>query len=79
MTDTPKTDPANPMPMQGEGDYIGGRRYQEAQTKFAHSGKVEKKAREAEEALDGPGGPELKAAAREGLAGDPVKGKTPPA
>ena len=65
--------PANPMPLQGEGDYIGGRRYQEAQTQFAHSGKVEKKAREAEAALDGPEGAELEAAAREGAAGEPKK------
>ena len=51
--------------IQGEGDYISGRKYQEMQHEFAKKGDVEKKAREAEEALDGPEGEELERARRE--------------
>lgn len=40
--------------IQGEGDYISGKRYQKEQHEFAQKGPVEQKAREAEEALDGP-------------------------
>ena len=51
--------------IQGEGNYDAGRRYQKEQQEFAKSGKVEPKAREAEEALDGPEGEELERARRE--------------
>jgi hypothetical protein len=51
--------------IQGEGDYISGKKYQEMQEKFAKEGPVEQKAREAEEALDGPEGEELEEARRE--------------
>jgi len=51
--------------IQGEGDYISGRRYQQEQHEFARSGKVEQAAHEAEEALDGPEGEELERARRE--------------
>ena len=51
--------------IQGEGDYISGRKYQEMQHEFAKRGDVEQKAREAEEALDGPEGEELEEARRE--------------
>ncbi|WP_293898127.1 hypothetical protein [Phenylobacterium sp.] len=51
--------------IQGEGDYISGKKYQEAQHEFAEKGPVEQKAREAEEALDGPEGAELEKARRE--------------
>lgn len=51
--------------IQGEGDYISGRKYQEMQHEFAKSGDVEGKAREAEEALDGPEGEELEQARQE--------------
>ena len=40
--------------VQGEGDYIAGRRFQEAETAFAKDGPVAEKAREAAEALKGP-------------------------
>jgi hypothetical protein len=39
---------------EGEGNKTAAREYNEAQKRFAQSGKVEQKAREAEEALDGP-------------------------
>ena len=51
--------------IQGEGDYKAGRRYQKEQHKFAKSGKVEQKAREAEDALEGPEAEELERARRE--------------
>lgn len=51
--------------MQGEGNYDAGRRYQKEQHEFAKSGKVEQKAHEAEEALDGPEAEELERARRE--------------
>ena len=51
--------------IQGEGDYVSGRKYQEMQHEFAKKGDVEQKAREAEESLDGPEGEELEQARRE--------------
>ena len=51
--------------IQGEGDYISGRKYQEMQHEFAKKGDVERKAREAEEALDGPEAEELEQARQE--------------
>lgn len=51
--------------IQGEGDYVSGRKYQEMQQEFAKRGDVEQKAREAEEALDGPEGEELEQARKE--------------
>jgi hypothetical protein len=51
--------------IQGEGDYVSGKKYQEMQHEFAKTGPVEQKAREAEEALDGPEGEELERARRE--------------
>ena len=51
--------------IQGEGDYISGKKYQEMQKEFAEKGPVEQKAREAEEALDGPEGAELEEARKE--------------
>jgi hypothetical protein len=57
--------------IQGEGDYISGKRYQKAQHEFAKSGKVDKAAHEAEDALDGPEGAELEKARRETSKGAP--------
>ena len=51
--------------IQGEGDYEAARRFQEQQHEFAKSGPVEEKAREAEEALDGPEGEDLERARKE--------------
>ena len=55
--------------IQGEGDYISAKRYQKEQHDFARNGPVEQKAREAEEALDGPEGAELEEARKETGAG----------
>ena len=62
----------NPMPLQGEGDYISAKKFQTEETKFAKSGQVEQKAREAEQALDGPEGAELEGA-RKSSAKGPAK------
>jgi hypothetical protein len=39
---------------EGEGNRTAARQYNETQKRFAQSGKVKEKAREAEQALDGP-------------------------
>jgi hypothetical protein len=57
--------------VQGEGDYVSAKRFQDAQHEFAQTGPVEEKAREAEEALDGPEGAELEKARQ-----DTGEGKT---
>lgn len=57
--------------LEGEGSYEGARKYQAAQHEFAKSGKVDAKAREAADAVDGTEGAELEAA-REAAA----RGKT---
>lgn len=51
--------------IQGEGNYDAGRRFQKEEREFVKKGDVEKKAIEAEEALDGPEGEELERARRE--------------
>jgi hypothetical protein len=56
---------------KGEGSYDGAEQFQKEQHAFARSGKVENKAREAAEALDGPEAAELEKAAR-----DTAEGKT---
>ena len=52
--------------IEGEGSYSGARQYDEATEKFAKSGKVGAKAREAKKAVDGPEGAGLKRAEEEG-------------
>jgi hypothetical protein len=49
-----KQKPTGNSPNEGEGNKTAARQYNEAQQRFAQSGKVEEKAREAEKALDGP-------------------------
>ncbi len=51
--------------IQGDGNYDAGRRFDEEERKFVKSGQVEQKAKEAEEALDGPEGEELERARQE--------------
>jgi hypothetical protein len=50
--------------VQGEGDYVAGRRFQEAERSFVEKGPVDRKAREAARALDGPEAAELEEARR---------------
>jgi len=56
---------ANDDQIQGEGNYDAARRYRKAQEDFARSGKVDKAAHEAEEAIEGPEGAELERARQE--------------
>jgi hypothetical protein len=68
-SDTPKAGQ-----IQGEGDYVSAERYQKAQHAFAKDeGKVETKAREAEDALEGPEGEELERAREETAKGEPKR------
>ena len=53
---------------EGEGNKTAAREYDNDATRFAHSGKVEEKAREAERAFDGPEGPSLRDAEAVGKA-----------
>ena len=65
--------PANPMPMQGEGDYAAARKFDAEQAAFAKSGKVAAKAAEAKTALDGPEGADLEAARSAAAKGESIK------
>ena len=56
-TDKPHT--AGGQPNEGEGNKTAARRFNAEQERFAKSGKVEKKAREAQQAVDGEEGKEL--------------------
>ena len=51
--------------IQGEGNYDAARKFDAEERAFVESGKVEQKAKEAEEALDGPEGAELERARQE--------------
>ena len=45
--------------IQGEGNYDAARKFDKDERDFIAKGRVDKKAREAEQALDGPEGAEL--------------------
>ncbi len=51
--------------IQGEGNYDAARKFDAEERAFVEKGGVEKKAREAEEALDGPEGADLEKARKE--------------
>jgi hypothetical protein len=59
-------DAGGAWPNEGEGSRSGARAYDEATEKFAKSGKVAEKAREARQAVDGPEGKDLERAEAEG-------------
>ena len=65
--------PTDPMPLQGEGDYIAARKYDAEQAAFAKSGKVKGAAAEAEKALDGPESADLEAAREKTARGETGK------
>jgi hypothetical protein len=74
MTATPNKDgAAGKTGVQGEGDYASARKFDAEERSFVQSGQVEQKAREAEQALDGPEGPELEAARKASAEGHGVK------
>ena len=62
MAKNDKTANAPAQPNEGEGSTTAARAYDQQAERFAKSGKVEKKAREAQQAVDGPEGPALKRA-----------------
>jgi hypothetical protein len=51
--------------IQGEGNYDAARRFDKEEREFVETGPVDKKAREAEQALDGPEGEALERARKE--------------
>jgi hypothetical protein len=53
---------SGPSANEGEGNRTAARQYNEAQQPFVRSGKVEKKAREAQKAIEGEEGKELREA-----------------
>jgi hypothetical protein len=68
MTDDRKsTPPGSSEPEnEGEGSRTAAKKYDREAQRFAESGKVEEKAREARDAIDGPEGKELAAAEAQG-------------
>jgi hypothetical protein len=60
--------------VQGEGDYISAKRFDDEERSFVDSGRVEAKAREAADALDGPEGPELERARKLSAEGKSLHG-----
>ena len=62
MTDKSKTDQSQ---IQGEGNYDAARKFDAEERAFVKKGDVEQKAKEAEEALDGPEGEELEKARKQ--------------
>jgi hypothetical protein len=65
MTKSNTTEADSPEPNEGEGNKTAARHYSEGVAKTVQSGKVEEKAREAAEALDGEEGDELRRAEKE--------------
>jgi hypothetical protein len=59
MTEIDKAARAAEQPNEGEGNRTAARAYNRQAERFAKSGKVEKKAREAQQAVDGAEGKEL--------------------
>jgi len=51
--------------IQGEGNYDAARKFDAEERAFVKSGQVERRAKEAEQALDGPEGPDLEQARKE--------------
>jgi len=75
MTATPDKTSAAPKKgaIQGEGDYASARRFDAEERSFVKSGRVAKKAREAEQALSGPEAAELEAARKASAEGHSVR------
>lgn len=66
MTDSRKSN----LKLEGEGSYEGARKFQKEEHAFAKSGRVEKKAREAADALDGREAEDLEKARKAAAKGD---------
>jgi hypothetical protein len=59
--------------VQGEGDYIAAKKFQDEERSFVKTGPVERKAREAADALDGPEAEVLETARRISAQGKSMK------
>ena len=57
---------SKPSKVEGEGSYSGTKQYNEKTAEFLKSGKVDKAAKEARQAIDGDEKEELEAAEKEG-------------
>ena len=57
--------PGDKSQIQGEGNYDASRKFDAEERAFVEKGGVEQKAREAEQALDGPEGEDLERARKE--------------
>ena len=68
MANTPHTQDSG---IQGEGNYDAARKFDQDERDFIKKGGVEKKAREAEQALDGEEGADLEKARKDSAKGDP--------
>ena len=58
-------DTSDKSQIQGEGNYDAARKFDADERAFVEKGGIEQKAKEAEEALDGPEGEDLERARRE--------------
>jgi hypothetical protein len=56
--------------VQGEGNYVAGKAFQDSEQAFVKTGAVDKKAREAADALDGPEAGDLEEARKSTAAGE---------
>ncbi len=68
MSDEKKTG----QKLEGEGSYTASKKFQKDQREFAKSGKVDEKAREAADAIDGAEGDDLEKARKEASDGPNV-------
>ncbi len=68
MADQRNPGSGNGQRNEGEGNYTAARQFDEAQQRFAKSGQVEQKAKDALEAIDGPEGEDLRKAEKVGKA-----------
>ena len=64
----PQTGRGSDQRIEGEGNYTAAREYDQAQERFAKSGKVEQSAKEARDALEGAEGNDLRRAEKVGKA-----------
>jgi len=71
----------SPDAIQGEGDYVSGRKFQDLERAFVEKGGVDRAARAAADALEGPEGAALEEARRSSAMGEipgKPKGNTSP-
>ncbi len=67
--DTQNTDSKSDSKIEGEGSYSAARRYDADVRDFVKSGQVDESAEDAKRAIDGPDGPSLSEAEKQGKRG----------